>query len=71
MLRREALDISVAPTAAGTPIIRRDTNTVIFTLDRAEALELISDITKNFGNGSFDKVVVVLEADHIYPKDMD
>lgn len=71
MLRKDGLDIWAAPSAAGNPIIRRDTNTVIFTLTRDEALTLIGDITKAFGDGSFERVTVAVEAKHIYAKDME
>lgn len=71
MLRKDGLDVWVMPTVSGNPIIRRDTNTVIFSLTREEALTLIGDITKAFGDGSFDRVTIGLEADHIYAKDME
>lgn len=69
MIKKEAVDIIARPIGA-SPIMRRDTNNLIFTLDQAEALSLIQEISNAFGFGTYDKIYMHVEFDNgmFYPK---
>jgi len=51
------------------PLIRRDTNTTLVSLDKDDVLQLITDLSSRVEG--VKRVWLAIEADHIYAKDMD
>jgi hypothetical protein len=68
--------INVFPVAAGTPLIDRSKDVVVFSMSKDQALGLVGEIAEAFGIASvpsaaaYDRVNFLIEGAMIFPKVM-